>query len=48
MPNLRELKGGIVALVTGQAGRLISQIKSPGSKIAGIIKKKSEEEGAKA
>lgn len=47
MQSLPELKGGIIALITGQAGRLISQIKSPGSKIAGIIKKKSEEEGAK-
>ena len=48
MPNLKELKGGLVALFMGPAGRLISQIKGPGGKIAGIIEKKSTEEGAKA
>jgi large subunit ribosomal protein L10 len=48
MPNLRELKGGLVALFMGPSGRLLSQIKAPGSKIAGIIEKKSKEEGAKA
>jgi hypothetical protein len=31
----------------GPSGRLLSQIKGPGSKIAGVIEKKSKEEGAK-
>jgi len=48
MPNLKELKGGLVALFMGPAGRLISQIKGPGGRIAGVIQKKSEEESAKA
>jgi len=48
MPSLIEMKGLLIGMALGPAGKLLGQIKGPAGRIVGAIDTKSKEEGTKA